>query len=48
MILIDGDGCVALFAYECESWNRKDDAPKLDSEIYIEFEPIAVGTTMAL
>ena len=42
VILIDGDGCVALFAYECESWNRKDDAPKLHDEICIEFDPIAV------
>lgn len=39
-VLVDSDGCAALYAYECENWNRKDDAPKLDGEIYIEFEPI--------
>ncbi len=40
-VLVDSDGRAALYAYECENWNRKDDAPKLDGEIYIEFEPIA-------
>lgn len=37
------DGSAALYAYECENWNCKDDAPKLDGEIYIEFEPIATA-----
>lgn len=40
-VLVDSDGRSALYVYECENWNRKDDAPKLDGEIYIEFEPIA-------
>ena len=40
-VLVDSDGRSALYAYECENWNRKYDAPKLDGEIYIEFEPIA-------
>lgn len=40
-VLIDSDDRAALYAYECENWNRKNDAPKLDGEIYIEFEPIA-------
>ena len=42
-VLVDGDGSAALYAYECENWNCKDDAPKLDGEIYIEFEPIATA-----
>lgn len=40
-VLIDSDDRAALYAYECENWNRKNDAPKFDGEIYIEFEPIA-------
>lgn len=42
-VLIDSDGRSAHYAYECENWNCKDDAPKLDGEIYIEFEPIATA-----
>lgn len=42
-VLVDSDGIAALYAYECENWNRKDDAPTLDGEIYIEFEPIATA-----
>ena len=42
-VLVDSDGHSVLYAYECENWNRKDDAPKLDGEIYIEFEPIAMA-----
>lgn len=42
-VLVDSDGSAALYAYECENWNCKDDAPKLDGEIYIEFEPIATA-----
>ena len=41
-VLVDSDGCAALYAYECESWNRSDDAlPRLDGEIYVELESIA-------
>ena len=42
-VLVDSDGRYALYIYECENWNRKDDAPTLDGEIYIEFEPIATA-----
>ena len=42
-VLVDSDGRSALYIYECENWNRKDDAPTLDGEIYIEFEPIATA-----
>lgn len=42
-VLIDSDGRSAHYAYECENWNCKDDAPKLDGEIYVEFEPIATA-----
>lgn len=42
-VLVDSDGRFALYIYECENWNCKDDAPKLDGEIYIEFEPIATA-----
>lgn len=40
-VLVDSDGRAALYVYECENRNRKDDEPKLDGEIYIEFGPIA-------
>ena len=42
-VLVDSDGSAALYAYECENWNCTDDAPQLDGEIYIEFEPIATA-----
>ena len=42
-VLVDSDGRYALYIYECENWNRKDDAPTLDGEIYIESEPIATA-----
>ena len=42
-VLVDSDGRSALYIYECENWNRKDNAPRLDGEIYIEFEPIATA-----
>lgn len=40
-LLVDSDEKSALYVYECENWNRKDNAPELDGEIYIELEPIA-------
>lgn len=42
-VLVDSDGRYAPYIYECENWNRKDDAPTLDGEIYIESEPIATA-----
>lgn len=34
------DGKSAVYAYSCTNWNRPDDDPREDGEIYIEFGPI--------